>query len=91
MRLVRRAFTLITATIVCCASVAAAAAQPVRAADAASVTTAQQPAPPRAPPRKPRVVKGGVSPQVLAAVALGLGGLAVAAAASGGRSNASPD
>lgn len=91
MRFVRRASTIITAFIVCCAPVAAAAAaQPVRAADAAAVTS-QQPAPPKAAPRAGRAVKGGVSPQVLAAVALGLGGLAVAAAASGGRSNASPN
>lgn len=94
MTFVRRAVTLVTATFVGCTSVAAtaaqSAAQPVRAGDAAATTAQQQPVPPRTPPRKPRTVKGGVSPQVLAAVALGLGGVVIAVAASGGRTNASP-
>lgn len=90
MGLIHRAIAIVSTSFFCFASGAAAATQPVRAADSAQAAAQQQPAPPRAPRPKPRPPTGGVSPQVLAAVGLGLGGLVVAAAATGGRSNASP-
>ena len=73
-------------------SVAASAAQPVRPGDStakarpAAAQTQPQPQPPRA-----RSNRGGVSPEVLAIIGLGLGGAFIAAAASGGKSNASPN
>ena len=82
--------TSFAASLLIC-SMGASAAQPVRPGDSTPTVrqAAAQPAQPRPPRAKPN--RGGVSPEVLAAIALGLGGPAIAAAASGGKSNASPD